>query len=194
MDSKFHPRRVFSLAVIIFLTAFSGCGRYLPPLPPESFSPRSVNNLTVTADTSAVNFAWHAPEVDQRDKDLRSMDGYRIYRKLVQEKSDLIDPNVPFEIITSISDTHIEELQKLRETAKNEGKISRKVKVDDTLKNFSFSDHDVQPGQVYAYRIIPFNQGSVEGEFNKVVKVLYRGTSSEIVLLDESKIAEEEVE
>lgn len=191
MIQKSYISGHFSILAVLFLIS---CGKYAPPRPPEVFSPNPVTVLEVSADISAVNFKWGSPDSDQTGSELRSMDGYTIYRKTIKEKSDVIDPEVPYESIAEIKDIHVEELKKLREKALEENKPARKVKIDDALKKFSYSDKTVQAGQQYAYRIVPVNQGDVEGRVDKIIKVLFRGDSSEIVMIDEAQLEVEEIE
>lgn len=177
-----------SIALTLCLT---GCGKYGRPEPPEAFAPAAVQSLEVSADTSGVNFKWKSPERDVKGRELRTMDGYRIYRKELQEKGDLLNEDVEYEILSTTPDIHVAELKRLREEAREAGQITRKVKVDEALKKFEVSDKTVSPGRMYAYRVIPFNQGDTEGRAGKIVRVLYRGDSSEIVMINESNFEEE---
>jgi hypothetical protein len=165
-----------------------GCGRYGDPLPPQYFSPKAVGQLEVTADLRGVNFKWNAPSASQNGKELKSMNGYYVERKEILRRADIVDARVPYERLDELEDTHVEVLKDMREEARKAGQVGRKVKVDQSLVKFGYSDTTVQPGHTYTYRIVPFNQGGVEGEVLKIVKVVFRGQSSEISLLDQPAV------
>jgi hypothetical protein len=186
---------MFKISLLVAVSlVFLSCGKMLPPSPPEAYSPKPVSNLVVSTDTGAVNFAWDASDQAQNGKELKDMGGYNVYRKTLNQNSDLRSNKIKFDLITSIPDMHVAELIRLRDEAIEKGQLSRKVEVDEKLKKFSFSDKTAQPGQLYAYRIVPFNQGGVEGAYDKIVRVSFRGASSEVFLFDDLYIAEEEVE
>jgi hypothetical protein len=187
-------RKIKTLAQVLALCLFAGCGKYLPPLPPESLAPAAVKSLEVTADLQSVNFKWDASDKDQKGEDLKTIEGYRIYRKDLNKPSDMINEDIKYVLLTTIEDKHLAELKKLKDAALEAGTPTRKVKIDEALKKFTYSDTNVGSGKLYAYQIIPINQDGVEGETNKIIKVLFRGTSSEIVLIDQSKLEVDELE
>ena len=122
--------------------------------------------------------------------ELRSIDGYRIERKTVEKPSDVVDSEVEFELIAEIPDSHLVELAKLKEQARSEGKITRKVSVDPKLSSFSFLDKTVTPGQRYVYQVVPTNNGGVKGARGKLLQVLFRGETSEIRTFDTDVIGD----
>lgn len=185
---------IFASLIFATLIFATGCGKYLPPLPPELLAPAPVDELQISADVQAVTFRWKAPERDERGESLKSINGYRIYRKDMAKATDLINEDIPYNLIGTVEDLHLQELSKLREAAIAEGRPASKVRVEDELKQFTFSDNQVIPGQLYAYQIVPFNQGDVEGTPDKIIRVLYRGTTSEIALIDQAGEEEEIVE
>jgi hypothetical protein len=161
------------------------CGRYAPPLAPEALAPQAVADLQTTAKNDGVHFAWTASRNDVRGKDLKSIEGYRIYRKEIINKSDVIDPEVEYQLVTTIEDKHVEDLKLKREQAKKEGKISRRVKPDPALTKFDYLDSALEREHTYLYKFMPINQGGVEGGMpKKLVKVLYRGEQSEVSEID----------
>lgn len=184
---------VFGLALGA-LIVLSACGKYAPPRPPEDFSPREVQALAVSASLQGVKFEWKAPEKTMRMKELKTIDGYHVYRKEIKRTSDIMDRAVEFDLLASLPDTHLLELEKLREEARQADKPTRRVKIDDEKKKFEYTDTSVQSGKTYAYRIVPFNQGSVEGNYSELIKVLFRGDSSEIALIPFRAFTEEAFE
>jgi hypothetical protein len=173
------------------LCVLAGCGKYAPPRPPEDFSTGEVQSLEVVAELQGIKFRWRAPDEDQRSRELKTIDGYRIYRKEVGRDSDIIDDSIDFELVASIEDTHLLELDKLREEAEQAGKIKRKAKVPDEKLQFEYTDLGVQAGKTYAYQIIPYNQKDVEGRYSQIVKVQFRGDSSDVFLMPYSYFREE---
>ena len=170
----------------------SGCGRYGAPRPPEVFAPRGVEALQARADLEGVHLSWTAPDRDAKGEQLKSMNGYYVYRKAIERPSDISDRGVEYEELAEIPDAHLAKLDALRKQARAEGKISRKVKVDQAELEFKYTDSSPRPGVTYLYRIVAFNQGSVEGLVPKLVKVVYRGDASVVSLVDAADIDEQE--
>ena len=169
----------------------AGCGKYASPRPPEDFSPAEVKELQVLPGLEGITFTWEAPDQDLRGKELKSIDGYRIYRKEIVKDSEILDTDVEYELLATVTDTHLEELERLREAAREAGKPTRRIKVDDTLIKFQFTDITVQAGKQYVYQLIPVNQGDVEGSYTKLVRVLFRGEASEITIIPYSAFGEQ---
>lgn len=180
----------FFIAVGIMFCILSACGKYAPPYAPEDLSPQAVRDLTVTASTAGISFAWKAPENDQLGKELRSMDGYRVYRKVLQRDADLFNRDVEFEIVATIPDSHVIERERLREQAREEGKSTRRIKVPEELASFTWVDSSVRAGVVYAYKLTPVNQGGEKGLVEQIVRVAFRGDSSDITAIPFSEGAE----
>ena len=137
-------------------------------------------------------FSWEAPENDQRGKELKQIDGYWVYRKTIIKDSDVVDPDVEYEKIGQVSDTHIVVRDDLRKKAEAEGKIVRKVKVDPSLTKFSFNDSALTPGGNYLYKIVPINQDDEAGGIKKYVRVRFQGDASVVTIFDAKDIAEED--
>jgi hypothetical protein len=172
------------LLVSLLLSSFLlGCGKYSPPLAPEDLSPQPVVSLKVASSPEGVAFAWEAPAKDQRGNNLRSLDGYRIYRKELAKNSDLLDADVEYQLISTIEDKHLSELARLKDEARASGKPTRSVKVAPELKAFTFTDSAVESGKRYAYQITPVNQGSEEGDPGQIIIVRFRGESSEVSMV-----------
>ncbi len=171
-----------SLFLLIWVSCLlSACGKFGPPIPPESLSPRPVAALGVSADAQGVKLTWNASPADQRGEELKTMDGYYVYRSVLDPlASPQARGQVSYELLGTIEDKHITELKRLREEALAAGKPTRRVKVDPTLESFEFVDKNVENGKLYMYKVVPFNQGGVEGQFNQFAKVLFKAENSEI--------------
>ncbi len=176
-------KSIFVEAILVAVL-FSACGRYAAPKPPEYFSPRSVNELKAEASLDGVLLTWKAPDNDLRGEPLKSMDGYFIKRRVITSPSDILDDDIEDELLATIEDNHIKVLKELRDKAIEEGRISRKVTVDEELKKFSYLDTTAKAGVTYIYRVVPFNQGDVEGLVPQLVKVAYLGDNSFVSIIE----------
>lgn len=183
-------RGLLALAVVLFAT--SGCGRYGPPVPPEAVAPAQVETLKVSAVAEGVRFSWNSPQSDRRGESLKSLDGYRVYRKSIEKPSDVTDSNIEFTLLGTLEDTHLEALEQARAEARAAGRPAHRARVDAKLTTFEFLDKEVAPGSTYIYKVVPFNQGDVESEAFRLVRVLWRGDSSEISSVDGTTISVED--
>jgi hypothetical protein len=164
------------------LVNLGACGRYRVPLTPEELAPAMVENLVVTTTDKSVDLAWVASDKDRRGKELKSVEGYSIERKELLHRGDETDPTVEFERLGFSKDTHVAERDKLREEARAAGKIGRSVKVAEDQMKFTFTDSTPVVGKTYVYQIVPENQGGIEGQVGQVVKVVFQGAKSTVVV------------
>ncbi len=171
------------LVCILFLVIVNGCGRYDEPLPPESFAPEMVRELTVRADTNGVTFDWKSPHSDRRGKELETLDGYEIYRKPIGKQSDIVSTDIEETKIGAVIDSSVTSREEARKVARAEGKIGRRIKSDPSLEAFTFTDSTAEPGKEYVYTVVPINQGGVKGAPGVPIKVIFKGEASEIALL-----------
>jgi|GEM_PF-1366139 len=172
-----------ALLFLVSAIGLSACGRALPPVPPEAISPMPITNLTVSATPAGVNFTWNGSDSDRRRKELKQIDGYRIYRKELQRPSDAEDRDVVFALIGTVPDTHIAVLEELREEARLAGKPAHRVRVDPALNSFEFNDSSPAPGRTYLYLVKPYNQEDVNGAVDQAARVLFRGEASEVIVM-----------
>lgn len=178
------------LAVVFGFSCVSGCGRYKAPLPPEMFAPKAVDSLTVTASESGVVLAWAAPDEDRRGKELKTMDGYAIQRKVIAQKGDETNPRVRFETIGFVRDQHVIVRENLRKEARAEGKIGRTIESPEQYTKFTFVDTTAAPSTTYMYQVVPRNQGGTDGAVNQVARVTFKGSSSDIAMVPITEVAE----
>lgn len=170
--------------VILSLVSLSACGKYGPPLPPEAVSPSTISKLEVKASDNSIAFNWEAPDSDQRARPLKSIDGYRVYRKQISKRGDIADADVSYSLLGEIKDSHLVQLNKLRMEAEAKGQPTHRVKTDPNMSKFAFEDPRLQLGAQYIYRIAPYNQGNIEGRVAKLVKVNFNGAKSEISMIN----------
>jgi hypothetical protein len=180
--------KVANLLLAIVLVLLPGCGRYRAPLTPEELAPSAVQNLTVTATAKEVVFTWRASEVDRRGKELKSVEGFSIERKELRRRGDETDPTVEFDRVGFIADDHVEVRERLRVEARAAGKIGRAVKAPDEELKFTFTDSTPIVGRTYVYQIVPQNQGGIDGQVGEMVKVVFQGTQSTVVVSPSEEI------
>jgi hypothetical protein len=166
----------------MILISLSACGRYQAPLTPEELAPAAVEGLVVTTTDKSVMFTWVASDKDRRGKELKSAEGYSVERKELVHRGDETDPEVEYEKLGFLKDTHVEVREQLREEARAAGKIGRTVKAPEEKMKFTFTDSTPVIGKTYVYQIVPQNQGGVEGQVGQVVKVIFQGEKSTIAL------------
>lgn len=181
-------RKKFALGALLVASLLTGCGKYGKPLPPEKVSPRAVAFTEVRGTSQGVSFGWLAPTDDARGKPLKSLTGYRIYRKKISKPSDQSDPSVPFESIATITDSTLAVLKKRKEDAQRELKPSRRLKLSDEERKVTFLDPHVEQGATYLYKVVAFNRRSVDGDFRHLVKVVFLGEGSQISSLENDQI------
>ncbi len=170
---------ILSAVIIIGLSA---CGRYRAPLTPEELAPAAVAGLAVTTTDKGVVFTWIANDTDRRGKELKSAEGFSVERKELAHRGDETDPMVEFEKLGFLKDNHVEVREKLRDAARAAGKIGRTVKPPEDSMKFTFTDATPVIGKTYVYQIVPQNQGGVEGQVGQVVKVVFQGERSTVVM------------
>jgi hypothetical protein len=158
-----------------------GCGRYLPPIPPEDLAPSAVMELVVTPKERSVDFAWIASDTDVRGKELKLSEGFAIERKEIVNRGDETDPAVEFERIGYREDTHVAEREKLRAEARAAGKVGRTVRAPKESMAFKFTDTTPVIGETYVYQILPLNQNGVKGQVAEQIKMVFQGTRSTVV-------------
>lgn len=176
------------LGVILALGAV-GCGKAARPRAPEYFAPDAVKNLQVTGEADGVLLSWEAPENDSQGKSLRSIDGYRIYRRPL-----LAEEGAAFVLVASVQDRHLLEREALRQKLKQEGKPSRRADVSADKKRFMFKDTSVARGVSYLYSVVPYNQGDVEGRIFDLLKVTFSGKETRTVLVAHEVISDDSLE
>lgn len=98
-------------------------------------------------------------------------------------RGDETNPNIEFVDLGFVKDSHIQVRERLRKEAREQGKIGRTVKAPAELTQFSFIDSKPQNGKTYLYQVVPQNQGGVDGVVKQVVKVVFKGEASNVVVL-----------
>ena len=181
-------------SVVLLVAVVTGCGRYKPPLPPEMFAPKGVEELNVTGTAGGVVLSWSAPHEDRRGKELKFIDGYAIQRKVIAHRGDETDPHIRFETIGFVKDKHVQVREDLRKTARAEGKIGRTIEAPKENMEFAFTDTTATPSTTYIYQVFPQNHGGVDGIVKQFARVIFKGAASEVTLTksEDSDASDEE--
>lgn len=177
---------------VFFTCVLCACGKYAAPFSPEKVAPQAVGSLVATGTDKSVVITWNTPESDRRDKSLKEMDGFSVYRKDIVTNKDITNEDIPFELLVEIPDKAIFEREKRREEARELGAISRRVKIDPTLSGQRYEDATVERGKSYLYKVVPTNQGGVEGEVREFVSITFRGPESDISIVSAKKLGVED--
>lgn len=73
--------RFFCLLLVFLLPGFlGGCGKKMPPLPPETLLPGPVENLTVRQEGTSLVLSWQRPRTTAEGYPLTDLRGFRIWR------------------------------------------------------------------------------------------------------------------
>lgn len=178
------------LVYIFIILFFSACGLYKAPVPPEFFAAKKIENFVIKSSGEGLILSWKAPSLDQKKNELKYIDGYKILRKgPVSELKELKQEK--FVLNKFVEDKHLIIQRQMKDQAIKDGKLSRKVKVDDKLKSFEYADDNLERQNYYSYIIIPINQGGVEGETSDLVQVFFDGVKSKIFYIDNEETMEE---
>jgi len=169
-----------------------GCGRYVAPITPEELAPSAVESLAVTTTDKEVVFTWVASDKDRRGKELKSAEGFAVERKELVHRGDETDPTVEFKRMGFLKDTHVEVRDKLREEARASGKIGRTVKAPEDVMKFTFTDSTPIVGKTYVYQIVPQNQGAIDGQVGQMVKIVFQGAKSTVVVGVSEEVASQQ--
>jgi hypothetical protein len=176
------------IAVVVFI---SGCGRFKPPLPPEMFAPKPPEALVVTPSSQGVGFSWVASDEDMQGKELKYSGGFNVERKTIAQRGDETNPDVRFEKIGFIQDKHVSVREELRKAARAEGKIGRTIEAPSSMMDFVYLDKTVVNGATYIYQIVPVNQRNVEGGIAEVIRVIFKGSESDVTRLSALDVPED---
>ena len=174
-------RRLVLIGFLVLATVV--CGRYKTPIPPEMLAPRAVDGLQIKGTAIGVSLAWTAPDEDRRGKELKSIQGYSIERKPLVQRGDETDPKVKFEKLGFVTDKHVQVREKLRAEARAAGKVGRTIESPEEHTKFSFMDSTAKLSSTYLYKVVPHNQGGIEGVVGQVARVTFKGEASDVLMV-----------
>ncbi len=168
------------LAVIVTTVTASllGCGRYGAPLAPESLAPQVVEKIAVIPTERGVTFSFLAPLDDLRGKEVKFIDGYRIYRQDLSAGDE-----ESFEVIADVEDHTVVRRDDRREAARASGKPGYRINLKEEERTLTYLDTSVASGVRYRYQIKPYNQGGVLGAVDTDIFVTFLGTNSVVEMV-----------
>jgi hypothetical protein len=97
-------------------------------------------------------------------------------------RGDETDPTVEFQQLGFLKDNHVEVRERLRAEARKSGKVGRTVTAPEDQMKFTFTDSTPKLGTTYIYQVVPQNQGGIEGQVGQLVKVVFQGAKSTVVM------------
>ena len=167
MNSSFRQySSFFTLLFCLSVSLLLACGKKGPPLPPEDLSPQKVISVAAEGSVTSVDLKWKAPQTSVSGKALNNLDGFVLRRALVKNS---IEGNLIRGKFQSIA--------KIR--------YQTETGLSGLSRDFIYRDRDVVAGQMYDYRVSAENKQGYEGKPSEVLRVLFKGRSSEIERLRE---------
>lgn len=155
------PSRIASTLLIAFLlTSLAACGKRGAPLPPENLSPASVRDFRAQGVLNGVRVSWIPPAQKVAGEVLDDLDGFVLRRAFVSEGR-----RGRFQIIARIR----------YETEKGKTGLGERLE---------YVDRDIAPGERYDYRLQAYNKDGYEGSKGNMLRVLFKGRSSEVESLN----------
>ena len=161
--------------IIFAASVLVGCGRAMPPRPPEDFAPVSVSSLTADKVGDSLRISWRAPKSNQLGEELTNIAGYRVLRRNTKEDES------SFAVIGEVADSHLLQLANLRAEARAAGLSGRKIKIPDSETAFSFVDSSAVKGDL-EYHIVPYQNNGALGLVNDRVVVTEGNISIESIV------------
>lgn len=183
-------RGVLSFLVQVLLV-LCGCGRYLPPVPPERLAPKPLEFVDLVPLDNGIKFSWLSPTEDLQGEELKYLDEYRIYRKETASLKDIQDEEIPWQLMQTIPETALRLLQQKRDEARAVGKPVRRVKLEDEERKVWYEDSSVERDKVYVYKVVTQSSRFGEVEPKRLVKVVFRGLESDIKYFNAARFDEE---
>jgi len=137
------------LLVFLLLTGVWGCGKKMPPMPPDSLVPGEVRNFTVRQDGPALRLTWLLPRVNIDNQPLTDIQGFRILRR--GEPQVAAAPCPPDLDLFAVIDLSFPQ----------SGEVAGEA--------VSFRDEQLEPGRRYYYQVVGFARGGHLGRPSAVL-------------------------
>ncbi len=125
--------------IIILVILVYGCGKKMPPIPPDSLVPGEARNFTVQQDGQALLLQWLIPKVNIDGQPLTDIQGFQILRSRQSMFS------------TAACPTEMFPLAKIDLAFPQAGKVQG--------EQVSYRDDNPEPGYQYFYQILGYDQG-----------------------------------
>jgi hypothetical protein len=167
------------LISVLFVGLIAGCGRYLPPIAPEMTAPRQVTFQGVEPLATSVTLKWGAPEESRQGKKLKSLEGYKVYRRDVpMTRLERERDTGEYTLLGIVADESVDKRRTKEFANRAELKSGRQVKLSPEELRVQFVDSAVKPGHLYLYKIVAYNSLSAEGFVKSYIELLFNGEKS----------------
>jgi hypothetical protein len=131
---SFHLAMIAVLVVLVY-----GCGKKMPPIPPDSQVPGTARNFTVQQEGQALLLQWLIPKVNIDGQPLTDIQGFQILRS---RQSLFSAATCPPELFP---------LAKIDLAFPQSGKVQG--------EQVSYRDDHLEPGYQYFYQILGYDRG-----------------------------------
>ena len=141
---RFNRNKLAALALQLFMGAAlvvlaEGCGKKMPPIPPDSLVPDQVRNFSVQQDGQALLLQWLLPKVNVENQPLTDIAGFQILRS---REGLYATAGCPPEMFP---------LAKIDVAYPRVGKVQG--------EQVSYRDENLEPGYRYYYQILGYDRG-----------------------------------
>jgi len=134
--------------LLLALTAFAGCGKKGPPLPPIISVPGAVQSFDIEGREEGLLLSWQIPEKNSAD-----LAGFRLHRQ--SEASDCTSCPARFPVYKDID-------MELPHGAKIEN------------GRLYLIDREVKEGFIYRYKVVPYSRSGYPGPFSGTVSASWK--------------------
>ncbi len=135
--------------LLLVVGGLHGCGKKLPPIPPDSLTPGKVRNFQVAQEGNSIVLSWLLPTVNIDGQPLTEIAGFRIFRGEESLGSRGSCPPEP------------ERLADIELTYPVVGEVRGEA--------VFYRDLELTPGQRYYYQVAGFDRSGQVGEFSSIL-------------------------
>ena len=141
-----HRYAAILVSVLLAGGVLAGCGRKLPPSPPQQFMPPVVADLAFRLEENRVTLSWTVPQLQ---KDQPAPAGFRIFRaRQVSAETDCSSCKLEFG---------------------QTGDVTSKGKKPGSPLHFS---ETLPPGYKYVYKVVAYDAKGFDGKESKSIEVV----------------------
>jgi hypothetical protein len=174
---------------LILSTSVLGCGKYSPVVPPERLAPKAVIISKTNPTERGITLEWQSPEEQVRNKELKELDGYYVYRKELPrfrsknfaEEGEASE--IQYEQIAFVKDDSLKLIENRRTELRGKSLPGRQASLSDAEKSVIFTDEPLIKGKLYLYKVEPYSWGGRLGPVKQYVQILFDGLASKVDIL-----------
>ncbi len=181
-------------ACALIISTVMSCGRYGPPLPPEAYTPATVDNFLASPSPDGIVLTWNTPDKDRQGEDLEELTHYDILRSNTEDLLNFLkDPIVNSEVVGRVYSKNYELLLKRKSEARAKKEPSRMLENPDSFSKFSFADNSLSAdatnlGKTFIYSVVPYGREGLPGEVLWFTKITYDGDKSIVEMLSQNAL------